>query len=63
MCRNFLPYVSAYDRVFVAPESITITYNSCLQAVWTPTVQPDDIPAESSSEEQLEEEEEEELEF
>ena len=44
--------------VFLAPERVTSTYNSCLHAVWTPTVQSEDIPTESSSEEQLEEEDE-----
>jgi len=60
LCRNFLSdaVYSAYDRVLVARERITSTYNSCLQAVWTFTVQSEDIPAESSSEEQLEEEDE-----
>ena len=57
---NFLldAIFSAYDRVFVALGRVTNTYNNYLYAVWTPTVQPEDIPAESSSEEQLEEEDE-----
>ena len=60
MCRNFLPaeIFSAYDRVFVASERITNAYNNCLHAFWTPTVQPKDIPAESSSKKLLEEEDE-----
>ena len=60
LCRNFLPdeVFSAYDRVFVGPERITSAYNSCLHAIWTLAVQPENIPAESSSEELLEEEDE-----
>jgi len=60
LCRNFLPYavLSSYDRVFVALERVTSTYNSYLHAIWTHTVQPEDIPADSSSEEQLAEEDE-----
>ena len=42
----------------MAPERITSAYNSCLHAAWTPTVQPEDIPAESSFRELLEEENE-----
>ena len=42
----------------MASEHITSAYNSCLHAAWTPTVQPEDIPAESSSEKLLEEEDE-----
>ena len=59
-CRNFLPdeVFSAYNRVFVAPERITSMYNNCLHAIWTPTIQPEDIPAESSSKKQLEDEDE-----
>jgi len=40
LCRNFLPYAvfDSYDRVFVAPERATSAYNSCLHAVWTPSV-------------------------
>ena len=55
LCRNFLPdaIFDSYDRVFVAPERATSAYNSCLHAVWTPSVQPEDAPAESSSEELL----------
>jgi len=58
LCRNFLPdeKFSAYDRVFVTPEMITSTYNRCLHSIWTPTIIPKDIPADSSSEEQMEEE-------
>ena len=47
---------SAYDRFFVTPEMITSAYNSCLHSIWTPTIIPEDIPADSSSEEQMEEE-------
>jgi len=38
--KNFLPDVVfySYDRVFVAPERATSAYNSCLHAVWTPSV-------------------------
>ena len=56
LCRNFLPdaVFDSYDRVFVAQERATSSYNSCLHAVWTPSVQPEDAPAESSSEELLE---------
>ena len=57
LCKNFLPYdvFDSYDRVFVAPKWATNTYNSCLHAVWTPSVQPEDSQAESSSEKLLEE--------
>ena len=60
LCRNFLPdkVFSSYDRVFVAPERITSADNSCLHIVWTPSVQPEDVSAESSSEELLEEDDE-----
>jgi len=60
LCKNFLPdeVFSSYDRVFIAPEWITGAYNSCLHAVWIPSVQPEDILAESSSEELLEEDDE-----
>ena len=53
LCRNFLPYevFSAYDRVFVVLKWITSAYNSCPHVVWTPTIQAEDILAESSSEE------------
>ena len=44
--------------MFVAPERPTSSYNSCLHAVWTPSVQPEDVPVESSSEESLQEEDE-----
>ena len=58
LCRNFLPTetFAEYDRVFVSPECITSTYNSCLYLLWTPTVLGEDVPAESSSEDQMEEE-------
>jgi len=60
LCRTFLPddVFDSFNRVFVAPERPTSSYNSCLHAVWTPTVQPEDVPVESSSEESLEEEDE-----
>jgi len=56
LCKNFLPddVFDSYDRVFVAPERATSAYNSCLHAVWTPSVQPEDTSTESSSEELLE---------
>ena len=56
LCKNFLPddVFDSYDRVFVAPERTTSAYNSCLHAVWTPSVQPKDTSTESSSEELLE---------
>ena len=56
LCRNFLPNAifDSYDRVFVAPERATSAYNSYLHAIWTPSVQHEDAPAESSSEELLE---------
>jgi len=61
LCRTFLPdaVFDSYDRVFVAPERATSAYNSCLHAIWTPSVQSEDVPVESSSEELLEEEEDE----
>ena len=60
LCKNFLPdnVFDSYDRVFVAPERATSAYNSCLHAVWTPSFQPEDAQAESSSEELLEEDDE-----
>ena len=56
--QNFLPEAEfiEYDRVLVTPERITSAYNSCLHSIWTPTVQLEDIPAESSSEEHMDEE-------
>ena len=56
-CRNFLPdeVFFSYDRVFTAPEQITGVYNSCLHAIWNPSVQPVDVLTQSSSEELLEE--------
>ena len=58
--KNFLPddVFDSYNRVFVAPKRAMSTYNSCLYAVWTPSVQPKDAQAESSSEELLEEDDE-----
>ena len=60
LCRTFLPdaVFDSYDRVFVAQERATSAYNSCLHAVWTPSVQSEDVPVESSLEELLEEEDE-----
>jgi len=60
LCRTFLPYnvVDSYERVFIASERATSAYNSCLHAAWTPSVQSEDAPVESSSEELLEEEDE-----
>ena len=59
LCRTFLPddVFDSFDRVFVTPERPTSSYNSCLHAVWTPSVQPKDIPV-ASSEESFEEEDE-----
>ena len=56
LCGNFLPdaVFDSYDRVFVAQEWATSAYNSCLHAVWTPSIQPEDAPDESSSEKLLE---------
>ena len=58
--RTFLPdaVFDSYDRLFVAQERANSAYNSCLHAVWTPSVQSEDDPVESSSEELLEEEDE-----
>jgi len=58
LSQNFLPDAEfiAYDRVLVTPECITSAYNSCLHSIWTPTVQLEDVPAESSSEEHMDEE-------
>ena len=60
MCRTFLSdeVFDSCERVFIAPERATSAYNSCLHAVWTPSVQSEDAPVESSSEELLEEEDE-----
>ena len=51
LCRYFLPdeVFSSYDRVYIFTERITSAYNSCLHAVWTPTVLTEDVPAETSS--------------
>jgi len=56
LCKNFLPdaVFHSYNGVFVAPERATSAYNSCLHSIWTPSVQPEDAPAESSSEDLLE---------
>ena len=57
LCKNLPDTVfDAYDRIFVAPERATSVYNSCLHAIWTPSLQPKDAQAESSSEELLDEE-------
>ena len=60
LCRNFLPdeEFSEYDRVLVTPECIISAYNSCLHSIWTPIIQPEDVPTESSSEKQMDEEDE-----
>ena len=42
--------------MLVTQERITSAYNSCLHSIWTPTVQLEDVPAESSSEEHMDEE-------
>ena len=42
--------------MFIAQERATSAYNSCLHAVWTPSVQSKDAPVESSSEKPLEDE-------
>ena len=57
LCKNFLSdnVFDSYDRVFVAPEQATSAYNSYLRAVWTPSVQPEDAQAVSSSDKLLEE--------
>ena len=56
LCKHFIPadVFDTFDRVFVIAERPTSSYNGCLHAVWTPTVQPEDIPVESSSAESLE---------
>ena len=58
LCRNFLPDMAfaEYDQVLITTERITSAYNSCLYSIWTPAVQIEDVPAQSSSEEQMEEE-------
>jgi len=58
LCRTFLPddVFDSFDRVFVAPERPTSSYNCCLHAVWTPTVHTEHV--ESSSEESLDDEDE-----
>ena len=57
LCRNFLPddVFDSFARVSVVAEKPTSAYTGCLHALWTPSAQPEDIPAESSSEESLEE--------
>ena len=56
--RNFLPdeAIAEYDQVLVTTERITSAYKICLHSIWTPAVQVEDVPAESSSDEQIEEE-------
>jgi len=58
LCRNILPdeAFAEYDQVLVTTERITSAYNSCLYSIWTPAIQVENVPAESSSEEQMEEE-------
>ena len=60
LCKNFLTedIFDSYDHVFIAPKQAMSTYNSCLHVVWTPSVQPENSQAESSSEELLEENDE-----
>ena len=50
LCRNFLPDAEffEYNRVLITPECISSAYNSNLHSIWTPTVQLEDVPAESS---------------
>ena len=56
--QKFLPdeAFAEFDQVLVTTERITSVYNSCLHSIWTPVVQVEDVPTESSSEEQMEEE-------
>ena len=58
--QKLLPDVefSEYDRVLVTPERISSAYNSCLHSIWIPTVNLEDVSAESSSEEQMDVEDE-----
>jgi len=60
LCRHFLPdeVFSLYDWVYIFTERMTSTYNSCLHAVWAPSVLTEDVPAETFLEEQSEEEDE-----
>ena len=50
LCRHFLPdnIFSTYNWVFIFTECITSVYNSCLHAIWKPTVITEDVPTESS---------------
>ena len=58
LCRNFLPdeAFAEYDQVLVTTERITSSDNSYPHSIWTPAIQVEDVPAESSLEEQMEEE-------
>ena len=57
LCKQFISdaVFNTFDRVPVTVERPTSSYNGCLQALWTPSAQPEDVPVESSSEESLEE--------
>ena len=60
LCRNVLLDADffEYDRVLIIPKCIISAYNSCLHSIWTPTIQFEDVPAESSSEEPMDGEDE-----
>ena len=60
LCKTFLPdeFFESFDREFVAPERPTSAYTSCLHALWTPTVQPENVPVVSSSSESYDAEDE-----
>ena len=60
LCRHFMSNAifSTFTQVTIMTERPTSAYNSCLQALWTPSVMPENVPVESSSEESLEVEDE-----
>ena len=56
LCKYFMSdaVFNTFDRVPITVERPTSSYNGCLQALWTPSAQPETVPVESSSEESLE---------
>jgi len=55
LCQNFMSdaIFSTFARVTITLERPTSSYNSCLQALWTPSALHENVPVESSSEESL----------
>ena len=60
LCQRFMSdaIFSTFARVTITLERPTSAYSSCLQALWTPSVMPENVLVESSSEESLEVEDE-----